>query len=513
MIKRELILLMGVGCTVSRGLSFKLSPKVLEADSQIEPSEGDEKSNNIEKIIKNRDIEGLMYMTKSDNISLLNIALRIGAWMGCEEVVEMALDNSADDFVWALHLAVMEKHVELAELIYMRGLCKRPSANDEKWIKSQIEELMTEESLKDSEWMMERGAGDGRIDVVELMIEKGAYKYDEAMEKASRGGHVEIVKLMIEKGATKYNWAMVSAANRGHLEVLELLLSKGANDYKGAIDSAARLGRRKIVEFLSIKGSLDWNDSLMIVAAYDYRDMVEMILEKGANKYNEAMVLAAKRGHHNVVELMLEKGADSYNEVMRQQIFLKTDMVHKLVASVYGDDINKYLLPKKIEENLKLIKNSLKNNPFSDYESDFLLSNFNLSRSEGEKLFFPKEIVEMIFDHKFLGIRNRIELLFLYVREDLVEENLEYVEKEEWNQFIPINAKDDNGQTMLHKLCYYGHRNKVDFLVKKGALKNMEDKGGKTPLWYAKQGAKDGKYENNAKFLSWIEELKEFGLK
>ncbi len=159
------------------------------------------------------------------------------------------------------------------------------------------------------------------------------------------------------------------------------------------------------------------------------------------------------------------------------------------------------------------------------FEQEFLLSKIEKSRNGNEKYLFasmdnlPNEIVAMIF--KYLNISSRIELIFLYSNRDLDKGELEKIEEDEWNEYIPINVRDENGLTMLHKLCYYGHKNKVNFLLEKGALKNMEDKEKKTPLWYAKEGAIIERFIDekgnkcvrvNKKSIEWIEDLKNKGL-
>ncbi len=50
------------------------------------------------------------------------------------------------------------------------------------------------------------------------------------------------------------------------------------------------------------------------------------------------------------------------------------------------------------------------------------------------------------------------------------------------NSFKNINEKDEKGETILHKAARMSTREKVSFLVKKGADVNARDKKGYTPL-------------------------------
>ncbi len=195
-----------------------------------------------------------------------------------------------------------------------------------------------------------------------------------------------------------------------------------------------------------------------------------------------------------------------------------SDTLKKMIKT-YGEEVDsKIRYPATafgIEESFLLLK---ENKHFNDYITISTLFK-GLNEIEGLELTsstiemkgdLPVETIVKIF--KYVDVKSIIELIFLYSNRDLSSRELRYIEENEWNDLVGVNVCDENGLTMLHKLCYYGHKNKVNFLLGKGALKNMGDREGKTPLWYAEKGAKDGKYGKDAKFMIWIKELKSRGL-
>ena len=220
------------------------------------------------------------------------------------------------------------------------------------------------------------------------------------------------------------------------------------------------------------------------------------MIERGANKFNMSMFCSATSehsGHEKILKLMLEKGGNYHKETIKYIKEDRFERVRNLILSIYCYDVDIKHIPKQYVNSIKKEKIKLRMSPILGFENSFLNP-----KVEGSSLkylsFLPPEIVLQIF--KELDIKNRVELILLYSNRDLNEKEIIKLESNEWNEFIPLNRKDSNGLTMLHKLCYYGHKNKVDFLLKKGALKNMENGSAKTPLYYAFRGSEDGNYQN-----------------
>ncbi len=348
--------------------------------------------------------------------------------------------------------------------------------------------------------------------IVELMFYKGANNYNEIMRSAIKEGKIEIVKLMMKSGRYNYSEIMRSAIKEGKIEILKLMMKRGGCKPNILIREAAREGKIEIVKLMLDKGANDYNSVMYFAACYGHIEIVRLMLDRTDN-YSFAIEQAAIKGHIEIVKIAIEKGAEYKRGTLLEEEKLFEESIQKTMLSTFWEEINREHLSENFKEEVEKIKSDMKY-PTSGYgyEQEFLLSSSLKKRKKDEEnLFvsygrFPNEMVVEIFKH--LNIRSRIELIFLYSNRDLSEKELKEIEENEWNEYVPINVKDENGLTMLHKLCYYGHRNKVEFLVNKGALQNMEDKEGKTPLWYAKQGAKDGGYIGNKKFVEWISKLK-----
>ncbi len=405
-------------------------------------------------------------------------ALKEGARNGHEKVVEFLLDGDVREeyYTTAIDHANGGRHFKLAEMVI------------EKWISFSYER---------PKWgrVLLYAAMAGSVKMVNFIIEKGADNYNEALWRASDYGHLDVAKLLIEKGANSYNYAMAHGAEIGHMEMVNFMLEKGADDYSTAMVYAARGGHMEIVK---------------------------MMIEREPNCYFKmGMYWAArsgKNGHREIVELMMEKGANYHGETMKVLTEDRFDDVRKSILRVFAYEANPKYIPEKCQKELRRIEERLKKNPILDFENTFLNCGIKCGLYRFS-LFLPPEIMMEIF--KYLDVKNRVELIFLYSNKDIDQEELRYVEENEWNEYIPIDRKDENGVTMLHKLCYYGHRNKVDFLVEKRALKNMENGEGKTPLWYAKQGAitecficEGEKYVRvKKKSVEWIEKLESLGFR
>ncbi len=394
-------------------------------------------------------------------------AIKFAAQQGHIGVVEFLLDKNPTEeyFIRVINFGNDSRNIEIVEMAM------------EKWLSSPL-------SQPKSQKVLVHAARVGSQTIVKKMIDKGADNLDEAMRYASREGHIEVVRMLIDEGVTNYNGSMLAASEKGHIDIVNLMLEKGANDFNTTMVYAARGG---------------------------YTEIVKSMIGKGANgKFNLGMYWAAisgQSGYERVVELMMEKGADSHKEILKLLDDTKFDKVRDSILKVFIYEVNPRYIPKEYKEKLKSLEDKLKRNCLLDFEDTLL--DIGAKNYAFSFFYLPPEIVIEVF--KYLNIKNRIELLFLYSNRDLKEDDIEVIRRDEWDDSIPINAKDSNGITMLHKLCYYGHRNKVNFLVEKGVLKNMEDKEGKTPLWYAKQGGSDGRYEKDKGFLKWIRGLEDVG--
>lgn len=272
----------------------------------------------------------------------------------------------------------------------------------------------------------------GKAEVVAFLLKKGALNSETERDKytplsaASGGGHIDVVKELVKAGfnnnslKTSGSTPLFYAANVNNIEVLKLLLDNGADpNEKGAKDSTP-------------------------------------------------LVAAARNTNLEIATLLIEKGANEFNKAMWVCQIKKSKQFQKLLLSVFSESLDNKYIPFLVSKEIKSMKRRIQRLPTFDFYNTLLSQNRELLNKKID-IFLPPEMIAEIF--KYLDIKNRIELLFLYSNRDLSENEIKQIAKNEWNRYIPINRRDENGLTMLHKLCYYGHKNKVAFLLKKGALK------------------------------------------
>jgi Ankyrin repeats (3 copies) len=153
------------------------------------------------------------------------------------------------------------------------------------------------------DYVMDKAAYGGHMEIVKLMIEKGARYFDDAMRFAAKEGHMEIVKLMIEKGTAMFDDAMYWAAGEGHMEIVKLMIEKGATDFDTTMAYAAEGGHMGIVKFMIEKGATDFDTTMAYAAEGGQMKIVKLMIEKGATDFNWAMA-SAKEGHMEIVDYL-----------------------------------------------------------------------------------------------------------------------------------------------------------------------------------------------------------------
>ncbi len=496
----------------------------------------------VELMILKMENEGMSHLYYED-------AMLEAAKEGHMDIVKLILEKGEYNYDCAMSEAARGGHMDIVRLMLDKGATNYNFAMEQA-IWGSCEDISHLCSFNKKIYYKK----DKCRDIIELMIKKGANNFNEVMRSAALAGDKGGVRLMMRRGADRYNEAMVDAAQGNHIDIVELMLKKGASTFN---DSMAKAESLEVVKLMIEKGAtncVEWMEQVG-GASYDYNfnEIFSIMLSTYWEQIDENLLKRKLKGRIHSKKffdnyLLKESLANNFTEIKQSikypasSLGVEEGFLLSMRKTNFNDMENLALassatgLPESLPtEIISLIFKHV--NIRSQIELMFLYSNRDLEEEELKKIEEEQYASVKVYkfekkaekagkrDSSFLGKSFSCEDLS-YKRltivgglsrksssaEYLHEGNIERV-TEEYPRHFPLNVRDENGLTMLHKVCYYGHRNKVNFLVNKEALKNMEDKEGKTPLWYAKQGAKDGQYEKNAKFIEWIEMLKEKGFR
>ena len=470
-------------------------------------------------------------------------------------MVKKMLKKGANDFNTAMLYASKSGSLEVVQLMLDKAFNhNEANAKAAFYGYKEIVELFIDKGVSNYDWVMKSAAEGGHIEIIKMMLDRGANINNIVLLKALKAGHINIVEFLIDRGADlELNFLMFETAKYGHIEMVQMLMDRGADNHRDVMFEAAKNGQIEIVSLML--ESLLKNDcrkeiqhGLMLknnnihsilhqIVLFTYREkiekenllennlifgaarrghvqIIELILEKAASTHNWALAEASKEGIIFPLSTLLEELANKYDQIMNRALSIKNSIIQKMVLSIYWEKVDEKNMLQDIKKNFVKINKNI-HYPVSNYnfEKAFLLSSIQHSKNIYKKHLYnlPNEMVAKIFS--YLDIRCKLELIFLYSNRDFTKEEIQMIEIKEWNEYTPINVMDKNGLTMLHKLCYYGHKNKVNFLLEKGALRNIEDRSGKRPLWYAKEGATKGEYVESEAFVQWSSQLILDGLK
>ena len=146
-------------------------------------------------VIEDRQFGGTEVQRKK---KILNMVINEAAGGGHEKIVQMMIDEGADDFNSTMSEATGRGHEKIVQ-------------------------MMIDEGADDFYWMMSYAAGGGHEKIVQMMIDEGADDFNRAMTAAARGGHEKIVQMMIDEGADNFDEVMEEATKGGHEKIINLL--------------------------------------------------------------------------------------------------------------------------------------------------------------------------------------------------------------------------------------------------------------------------------------------------
>ncbi|XP_067664250.1 putative ankyrin repeat protein RF_0381 [Haliotis asinina] len=282
----------------------------------------------------------------------------------------------------------------------------------------------------------------GHKDVFDLLVRKGAdltlkNDSDTILCAASRGGNAEIVKYILRQDASSINsrrsdgmTPVLLAAYKGHWEVFSLLVSNEANitllrpeTGENILHVACRGGNMKIVKYVLKQNILDIN-------------------WKTTEGFTPAMIAASGR-HNDVFDLLVEKGADL--------ALVDNDGINILhLACLWGNiEVVKYVLTKDIVD--INVRSMDKTTPVME------------AVIAGQK--------EMLYMLSINGAdmtttdESGYNILHLAVSNDR-KECARYIITQD---FVNINASDDEGMTPLLLAAFEGNGDVFALLVRKGA--------------------------------------------
>ncbi|CAG2162007.1 unnamed protein product, partial [Oppiella nova] len=161
--------------------------------------------------------------------------------------------------------------------------------------------------------------------------------HDTALTLACAGGHEELVSLLLNRGAElehrdkKGFTPLMLASTAGHLNVVEIMLNNGADmeaqserTKDTALSLACSSGRYEVVEILLSRGANKEHRNvsdytpLSLAASGGYVNIIKLLLSHGAEINSRTgsklgispLMLAAMNGHAATVKLLLDMGSD-----------------------------------------------------------------------------------------------------------------------------------------------------------------------------------------------------------
>jgi len=233
-----------------------------------------------------------------------------------------------------------------------------------------------------------------------------------------------------------------------------------------SLQEAAAIGDINMVSSLLEKGTEvdSWDDSLRKTALQHaamrgHREVVALLISKGAridaqDDYpgGTSLDYAAEGGHKEIVELLITNGAD----VNAKRLYHpEGDTPLHSAARTGQKDIVELLLAHGADVN-------------HDNNNGFAPLHYAVQRNN-------LDLVKLL-------LANGAEISSIHVAAKVGDVNkvTAYLD-----QGIDINAKDEQGKTVLFYAVRGNHKDIVKLLVAKGADINARDKGGYTPLCYA----------------------------
>jgi hypothetical protein len=216
-------------------------------------------------------------------------------------VVRLCKENGGKDFKPVYHYASMRGHIELIKLCKewnviddidvvlcnasrhghtdIVKLSKEYGAVEFKW----AYDLARRSEREDGNWDI---CGHDRYGLLDLLKEWKDTHFDWLMNKAATKGDIELLRECKEKGAVSYNTAMKFAAAEGHMNIVLILKQWGADDFVIASQKAAKNGHIEILQLFKEWGLTDFEKAIKAATSGNHIKILKMFREWGVATTN-----------------------------------------------------------------------------------------------------------------------------------------------------------------------------------------------------------------------------------
>ncbi|KAL2219638.1 ankyrin repeat-containing protein [Thermoascus aurantiacus ATCC 26904] len=329
-------------------------------------------------------------------------ALLLASRAGNEEIVQVLLDNGADVnfqseyYGSALHQASLRGHKKVVQILLENGADVNVQYGD----------------FGQSPLML--ASENGHREVVQMLLYNGADvnlqgKYHgSALHTASYRGHIDVVQILLDNKAdvnlqSRFGIRplMVASAN-GHEEVVQMLLENGADVnirsnqwfcFRNALGEASYKDYKEKVRLTQVYGDNVnlWTggpgSALQIASAKGYKEVVELLLTN--IKYGDSI--------GKIVQILLDRGADvnaSLSAYCETALVGASSEGHQEIVQIlldHGTDVN--AIGASSEGHIEIVKILL------DHGADVNYPDYGFRPLQEALLRGHKEVVQMLLAH------------------------------------------------------------------------------------------------------------------
>lgn len=220
--------------------------------------------------------EGLQFAVKRNRIDIVRLLIDRGASCDYESAILEAAENGhiniiklfkefgfVEDFEKTMMKAARHGHTEIVilckeygavefEKAYKRAYWTEYQGMKVRWYDSwfgntfvtygkhrKLIDMLQEWKDTHYDWVMNKAARKGDVELLKESIDKGAVRYDLAVKCAALYGHVEIIIILYERGLVDdFDKPMCLAAQYGYIDVVQQCKKYGATGLKRALEYA-----------------------------------------------------------------------------------------------------------------------------------------------------------------------------------------------------------------------------------------------------------------------------------